>query len=146
MSECSQYASFNMLQVLLSHSLRDLFRTTWRVTAYVDVIWLEKGKTYVPILSAPATNIALQASNERTPPEALTFTPPLYLTARYMRLTSSFVAPHPAANPVHVFTNAAPASAAKTDAAILSSSVGISPVSRITLTGTEPAALTMVSI
>lgn len=77
------------------------------------------------------------------PPDALTFTSPLYFTALYIRLTSPFVAPPPA-NPVLVFTNEAPASAEITEAAILSRRVGIKLVSRMTLTGTGAAAVIIV--
>ncbi len=69
--------------------------------------------------------MALHAWKVRTPPDAFTLTLPLYSTERYIRLTSSVVAPVPDANPVDVLTNAAPASAASTQAAILSSRVGM---------------------
>lgn len=101
-------------------------------------------RTYVPIRSAPAVNMSLHASKVRTPPDAFTFTVPLYSTDRYIRLTSSVVAPVPDAKPVDVLTNAAPASAASTQAATLRSELGMRPVSRITLTGTSEAAWTIV--
>ena len=84
--------------------------------------------------------MSLQASNERTPPDAFTFTVPLYLTVLYIRRTSSLVAPPPVANPVDVLTKAAPASAARTHAATFSSGDGINPVSMMTFTGTCPTA------
>lgn len=99
---------------------------------------IDKVNTHVPILSAPATNMSLQALNERMPPDAFTFTVPLYFTALYIRRTSSLVAPPPVANPVDVLTKAAPASAARTLAATLSPRDGINPVSMMTFTGTCP--------
>ena len=109
----------------------------------------EQKKTHVPILSAPALNISTQASNVLTPPEAFTFTlsprsPQVRLpTATLINRTSSLVAPPPL-NPVHVLTNAAPASVASLQAVIFSCGLGRRAVSMITLTGYGWQAVIMV--
>ena len=97
-------------------------------------------KAHVPILSAPALNISTHASNVLTPPEAFTFTlssrsPQVrFPTATLINQTSSLVAPPPL-KPVHVLTNAAPASVASSQAVIFSCDVERRAVSMITLTG-----------
>ncbi|PPQ89211.1 hypothetical protein CVT25_001280 [Psilocybe cyanescens] len=78
------------------------------------------------------------------PPDSLTCTLPLYLTVSHTRRTSSLVAPLPDANPVEVLTNAVPAFAARTQAAILNSGLGTNPVSMMTFTGTGDDADMMV--